>query len=859
MFEIAHEFTEDLDHQIHISYEPIISDSSDESQYYDSIKPIKRNERTREEYHGIPNNNKYQFYAYEIQENPSDGREYLIPFQVKHPENSYKFDPRSDLTIDELYNGINKIIETLPYVYETQKAGTYSHPINYDNSVENTLNHPNNLQTKYDNHGAGTYNWQINNPTNYDSHSAGAHNQHINVPINYEGHSAGTHSLPINVPINYESHGTDTQSQPINVPTNYDTHRTGTHLNIPTDYHSHSAGTYNHLSHTPSRYDIHGYNQHISVPVNYDTYSAGTYDQHINDPIHYKTHGAETYKAAYQNIPITQHNNAPKIFNQVTIIQDYTEASVNDEHHKSAIVSPTLPPNVRPYVPPYVNPYVQSYAPLYEPPTVLPSALSYEPPPLPPTILPRVEFEVKPTAPPTFPHYIPPTVLPSVPSTEPQTLPLSEFTKKVPNIDVNPYQHQKITIGYNHPVETTFQYNSQNKIETETRNYEDSVNNANQVAKTINPQTNDGHVSEKLTLNNYQHTIYHQPINPIENSNFRESIVDEYNQRKAMGFHDHSLNEESMRTLSNLKHVNNPQSVKPDSLNHMQERTSSKEGNLGDSSEFLEHEPIINVSKKYIVEDEKKFNQSTQSTIGNEQKLKHSEQSIVYDEEKLKNSTQSIAEGEIKLNRPTNSIIEDDQLKNHFIHSTVEDKKRFNHSAQRIVEYDQLMNHSTHSTVEDKPTLNHTIGDGQKNYSKQATVERERKLNHPIQSTVINKQMLNNSTQPIVEDNKNINQAVQSIVGDEQSLNNSTPIVENEQKINQSTKLNFQPEQKEEPISNSSRNSTDNPKVRIVGGKLCEPAAWPWMVAIYKDGVFTCGGVLISDSWALSAAHCFDK
>ncbi|XP_059476630.1 serine protease nudel [Neocloeon triangulifer] len=43
---------------------------------------------------------------------------------------------------------------------------------------------------------------------------------------------------------------------------------------------------------------------------------------------------------------------------------------------------------------------------------------------------------------------------------------------------------------------------------------------------------------------------------------------------------------------------------------------------------------------------------------------------------------------------------------------------------------------------------------------------------------------------------------------------------------------------------------------RIVGGKQSQPTAWPYLVAIFRDGRFHCGGSLITEEWVLSAAHC---
>ncbi|CAH2232285.1 jg25452 [Pararge aegeria aegeria] len=46
---------------------------------------------------------------------------------------------------------------------------------------------------------------------------------------------------------------------------------------------------------------------------------------------------------------------------------------------------------------------------------------------------------------------------------------------------------------------------------------------------------------------------------------------------------------------------------------------------------------------------------------------------------------------------------------------------------------------------------------------------------------------------------------------------------------------------------------------RVVGGKPSQPTAWPWTVALYRDGMFHCGGVIINQNWIMTAAHCVNK
>jgi len=43
---------------------------------------------------------------------------------------------------------------------------------------------------------------------------------------------------------------------------------------------------------------------------------------------------------------------------------------------------------------------------------------------------------------------------------------------------------------------------------------------------------------------------------------------------------------------------------------------------------------------------------------------------------------------------------------------------------------------------------------------------------------------------------------------------------------------------------------------RVVGGVEARAHSWPWMVSLQHDGRHFCGGILINNQWAISAAHC---
>lgn len=48
----------------------------------------------------------------------------------------------------------------------------------------------------------------------------------------------------------------------------------------------------------------------------------------------------------------------------------------------------------------------------------------------------------------------------------------------------------------------------------------------------------------------------------------------------------------------------------------------------------------------------------------------------------------------------------------------------------------------------------------------------------------------------------------------------------------------------------------DEDFIRIVGGDRSGPHSWPYIVALFRDGSFHCGGTIHTPNWVISAAHC---
>ena len=46
---------------------------------------------------------------------------------------------------------------------------------------------------------------------------------------------------------------------------------------------------------------------------------------------------------------------------------------------------------------------------------------------------------------------------------------------------------------------------------------------------------------------------------------------------------------------------------------------------------------------------------------------------------------------------------------------------------------------------------------------------------------------------------------------------------------------------------------------RIVGGFEAEEHEWPWIVALFIDDMWFCGGSLITDDFVLTAGHCAEE
>lgn len=55
------------------------------------------------------------------------------------------------------------------------------------------------------------------------------------------------------------------------------------------------------------------------------------------------------------------------------------------------------------------------------------------------------------------------------------------------------------------------------------------------------------------------------------------------------------------------------------------------------------------------------------------------------------------------------------------------------------------------------------------------------------------------------------------------------------------------------------RRNRNNGNMRVVGGNDATPFQWPFLVAILKNGIFSCGGSIVTASVILTAGHCIGR
>ncbi|KAG7203877.1 hypothetical protein KM043_017931 [Ampulex compressa] len=108
------------------------------------------------------------------------------------------------------------------------------------------------------------------------------------------------------------------------------------------------------------------------------------------------------------------------------------------------------------------------------------------------------------------------------------------------------------------------------------------------------------------------------------------------------------------------------------------------------------------------------------------------------------------------------------------------------------------------------------------------------------------------------EKDKNVNTGLTENQNSKPNLNGNEDLRE-EWKLYGSEKNEETQENKNPEVNlGVSNDSLVGSELRVVGGRASRPKAWPFLVAIYKDGKFHCGGVILNEWWILTAAHCLD-
>lgn len=240
---------------------------------------------------------------------------------------------------------------------------------------------------------------------------------------------------------------------------------------------------------------------------------------------------------------------------------------------------------------------------------------------------------------------------------------------------------------------------------------------------------------------------------------------------------------------------------------------------------------------------------------------------IIYelDEDFVKNNFPNLNIASVEIQNLPVIIEEDPSIQDHQYETPKYDSAPStytidDHNIQKHYQYETPQHNSAPYGVENNIFLdNHNYPD----YHHEASIENQHFVRNKQEEFVMSPSNLPNKKDSL-DDLKNEN----DLKNDEISKNKNNSTSKIQIPVKSEEKLSFT----QKLIKNNTKNDNwtqtklinDNNtdpivgivNMRIVGGKLSSPAAWPWLVGIFKNGLFSCGGSIITEKWVLTAAHC---